>query len=41
MTVGRIINTLSQHWGTPEKYIRAVKRVFGGAIDLAALLRRF
>lgn len=34
MTAGRTINTLSQHWGTPEKYIQAVKRVFGGAVDL-------
>jgi len=34
MTAGRTINTLSQHWGTPEKYVSAVKRVFGGAIDL-------
>ena len=34
MTAGRTINTLSQHWGTPEKYIQAVKRVFGGAIEL-------
>lgn len=34
MTAGRTINTLSQHWGTPEKYIEAVKRVFGGSIDL-------
>lgn len=34
MTAGRTINTLSQHWGTPEKYIEAVKRVFGGVIEL-------
>ena len=34
MTAGRTINTLSQHWGTPEKYIEAVKRIFGGTIDL-------
>ena len=34
MSAGRTINTLSQDWGTPEKYIAAVKRVFGGEIDL-------
>ncbi len=34
MTAGRTINTLSQHWGTPKKYIQAVKKVFGGSIDL-------
>lgn len=34
MTAGRTVNTLSQHWGTPEKYIQAVKRVFGGDIAL-------
>ena len=34
MTAGRTVNTLSQHWGTPEKYITAVKAVFGGGIAL-------
>ncbi len=34
MSAGRTINTLSQDWGTPEKYVAAVKRVFGGEIDL-------
>jgi hypothetical protein len=34
MSAGRNVNTLSQHWGTPEKYIQAVRGVFGGAIDL-------
>ena len=34
MTAGRTINTLSQHWGTPTRYIRAVKEVFGGSIAL-------
>ncbi|HEY3852855.1 MAG TPA: DNA N-6-adenine-methyltransferase [Verrucomicrobiae bacterium] len=34
MSAGRTINTLSQDWGTPEKYITAVKRVFSGGIDL-------
>ncbi len=34
MSAGRTINTLSQNWGTPLKYVDAVKRVFGGEIDL-------
>ncbi|MDR2171748.1 MAG: phage N-6-adenine-methyltransferase [Planctomycetaceae bacterium] len=34
MSAGRSINTLSQSWGTPHKYVRAVKDVFGGYIDL-------
>lgn len=34
MSAGRNINTLSQSWGTPNKYVMAVKKVFGGHIDL-------
>ena len=34
MTAGRKINTLSQHWCTPQKYVDAVKKAFGGKIDL-------
>ncbi|MDR2065879.1 MAG: phage N-6-adenine-methyltransferase [Prevotellaceae bacterium] len=34
MSAGRSINTLSQSWGTPHKYVEAVKKVFGGYIDL-------
>lgn len=34
MSAGRTVNTQSQHWGTPPKYIRAVKAFFGGEIDL-------
>lgn len=34
MSAGRKINSLSQDWGTPEKYVEAVKEFFGGAIDL-------
>ena len=34
MSAGRNINTLSQSWGTPHKYVKAVKEVFGGYIDL-------
>jgi len=34
MTAGRAINTLSQNWCTPKKYVDAVKTFFGGSIDL-------
>ncbi|MEY3243087.1 MAG: hypothetical protein RIR11_4526 [Bacteroidota bacterium] len=34
MSAGRTINTSSQSWGTPLKYVNAVKEVFGGQIDL-------
>ena len=34
MTAGRKINTLSQNWGTPGKYVEAVRAVFGGKINL-------
>ena len=34
MSAGRNINTLSHSWGTPSKYVHAVKSVFGGYIDL-------
>ncbi len=34
MSAGRNINTVSQSWGTPYKYVAAVKKVFGGYIDL-------
>ena len=34
MSAGRNINTLSQSWGTPHKYVKAVKDVFGGYVDL-------
>ena len=34
MTAGRNINTKSQDWGTPAKYVEAVKSVFSGKIDL-------
>jgi hypothetical protein len=30
MTAGRTLNTLSQDWGTPEKYVKAVRDFFGG-----------
>jgi len=34
MTAGRTLNTLSQEWGTPEKYVIAVRGFFRGHIDL-------
>lgn len=34
MTAGRSINSQSQDWGTPRKYVEAVKKVFDGKIDL-------
>jgi hypothetical protein len=34
MTAGRTLNTSSQEWGTPEKYVNAVRDFFGGSIDL-------
>lgn len=34
MSAGRNINTFSQSWGTPHKYVNAVKEIFGGHIDL-------
>jgi len=34
MTAGRTLNTLSQDWGTPQKYVNAVREFFGGHIAL-------
>ena len=34
MTAGRNINSQSQDWGTPQKYVGAVKEVFGGEFAL-------
>jgi hypothetical protein len=34
MSAGRNINTKSKSWGTPKKYVDAVKLVFDGNIDL-------
>lgn len=34
MTAGRQINSISQEWGTPEKYVSAVRNFFGGHISL-------
>ncbi len=34
MTAGRKINSDSQDWGTPKKYVEVVTRFFGGEIAL-------
>ena len=34
MSAGRKLNTLSQEWGTPKKYVDAVREFFHGKIDL-------
>lgn len=34
MSAGRTVNSLSQSWGTPSKYVKAVKNFFGGSISL-------
>jgi hypothetical protein len=34
MTAGRTVKSLSQDWGSPQKYVDAVRQVFGGEIDL-------
>ena len=34
MTAGRTTNSLSQSWGTPKKYVDAVKQMFDVKISL-------
>lgn len=34
MSAGRTVNSQSQSWGTPLKYVKAIKRFFGGCIAL-------
>ncbi len=34
MSAGRTVNSQSQSWGTPQKYITAIKYFFGGSIAL-------
>lgn len=34
MSAGRKLNTLSQEWGTPKKYVDAVREFFNGKVDL-------
>jgi DNA N-6-adenine-methyltransferase (Dam) len=41
MTAGRAVVGLSRDWGTPEKYVAAVRHVFGGEIDLDPCSNRF
>jgi hypothetical protein len=41
MTAGRTVIGLSRDWGTPEKYVRAVRSVFHGEIDLDPCSNRF
>jgi hypothetical protein len=41
MTAGRTVIGLSRDWGTPEKYVAAVRLVFDGEIDLDPCSNRF
>lgn len=34
MSAGRTVNSQNQSWGTPQKYVNAVKKFFGGEISL-------
>ena len=34
MTAGRSVHSQSVHWCTPQRYVEAVKKVFGGTIEL-------
>jgi hypothetical protein len=34
MSAGRTVNSKSQSWGTPQKYVKAIRRFFGGTIAL-------
>lgn len=34
MSAGRTVNSQSQRWGTPFKYVQAIKCFFGGSISL-------
>jgi len=34
MSAGRKVNTLSQHWCTPQKYVEAVREMFNNNIEL-------
>ncbi|MBI9036878.1 MAG: hypothetical protein JEY97_01980 [Bacteroidales bacterium] len=34
MSAGRTVNSKSQSWGTPPKYIHVIKKFFGGSIAL-------
>jgi hypothetical protein len=41
MSAGRKVNTLSQHWCTPRKYVNAVKEMFDEAIELDPCSNKF
>ncbi|MEH0007570.1 MAG: DNA N-6-adenine-methyltransferase [Flavobacteriales bacterium] len=34
MSAGRTVNSQSQSWGTPIKYVKAIEQFFGGAVAL-------
>lgn len=34
MSAGRTVNSQSQSWGTPQKYVKAVRKFFNGTISL-------
>ena len=34
MSAGRTVNSQSQSWGTPHKYVKVINRFFGGSISL-------
>jgi hypothetical protein len=41
MSTGRKVNTLSQHWCTPRKYVNAVKEMFDETIELDPCSNKF
>lgn len=41
MTAGRTVNSQSVDWCTPQKYVRAVKTMFGGEISLDPCSNRY
>ena len=41
MTAGRSMNSLSQDWGTPSKYVDVIREFFGGQIDLDPCSNRY
>lgn len=41
MSAGRTVISQSQSWGTPLKYVTAIKRFFGGNIDLDPCSNQF
>lgn len=34
MSAGRSVNSQSQSWGTPPKYVKAIKKIWGGKVSL-------